>query len=275
MIWCRFANGDRSQYGIVEDGEVVVAVDGGPFGGHVANGERHPLAEVRLLAPVIPSVFFCVGLNYRAHIAHAAALGNPAATIPERPEIGYRANNALTGHEAEIVAPADLESGLEAEPEAVAVIGRRVRNASREEAAEAIFGWTLGNDVSARLWQRSDRTFWRAKNSDTFKPMGPWIDTGATPMGATTTLTVNGKDVATFATDAMIFDAVDYIVEITKYVTMSPGDVLWMGADATAAIGPGDTVEVSVSGIGTLRNRVVRAASEPSLTWPISPSSSV
>jgi 2-keto-4-pentenoate hydratase/2-oxohepta-3-ene-1,7-dioic acid hydratase in catechol pathway len=259
MKWCRIMVDGQPRFAIVED-EVVRPVQGDPFGEHAANGRALPLADQRLLPPVVPSTFFAVGLNYGAHIAHARARGNPVAKVPERPEVGYRANNALIGHCDAIVMPADTPGGLEAEPEVAAVIGRPLRRCTREEAAEGIFGWTIGNDVSARAWQRADRTFWRAKNCDTFKPMGPWIVTDADPMQATTTTRVNGRNVSSFATGGMIFDAVDYIVEITKYITMSPGDVLWMGADATVPIAPGDTVEITVSGIGTLRNRVVSDA---------------
>jgi 2-keto-4-pentenoate hydratase/2-oxohepta-3-ene-1,7-dioic acid hydratase in catechol pathway len=258
MIWCRFQDGEEPSFGIVE-GETVTPVIGSPFGHYTTNGRTLRYQDLKLLAPVIPPTFFCVGLNYRGHIEHAAALGNPVAKVPERPEIGYRANNALIGHGDRVVVPSDLTGPLEAEPEVAAVIGRHIRNATREQAQEAIFGWTIGNDISARTWQRSDRTFWRAKNSDTFKPMGPWIDTEADPAEATTTMRVNGTIVASFHTGGMIFDAVDYIVEITKYITMQPGDVIWMGADGTAPIAPGDTVEIQVSGLGTLRNSVVQA----------------
>ncbi len=141
-----------------------------------------------------PSTFFCVGLNYRAHIEHALARGYKAAALPERPEVGYRANNALVGHEAEIVRPADYDGRLEAEPELVAVIGKRIRHVrSTDEARDAIFGWTIGNDVSARAWQDADRTFWRSKNADTFKPMGPWIVERLRPTSPrTTTLAIGG-----------------------------------------------------------------------------------
>jgi 2-keto-4-pentenoate hydratase/2-oxohepta-3-ene-1,7-dioic acid hydratase in catechol pathway len=256
MIWCRFQDNGSAKYGIVEDDQLTV-VNGAPWGEHTVTGRRRNLAGVKLLPPAIPSTFFCVGLNYDAHIRHAAERGNPVAKLPERPEVGYRANSALIGHGDAIVVPPDLDDSLEAEPEIVAVIGRELRHASREEAREGIFGWTIGNDVSARTWQRGDRTFWRAKNSDTFKPMGPWIATDADPKDATTTMRVNGSSVARFHTGDMIFDTLDFIVEITKYITMQPGDVLWMGADGTLPIAPGDTVEINISGIGTLRNSVV------------------
>jgi 2-keto-4-pentenoate hydratase/2-oxohepta-3-ene-1,7-dioic acid hydratase in catechol pathway len=259
MIWCRFQADGVSGAGLVE-GDRVVAVDGDPFDAYTLTDTSYALADVRLLPPTQPRTFFCVGMNYRAHIAHAQERGNTSVQVPERPEVGFRTNNALIGHEDDIVVPGDLEGLLEAEPEVAAVIGRPLRRASRDEALEGILGWTIGNDVSARGWQRSDRTFWRAKNSDTFKPMGPWIVTDVDPMDATTSIRVNGAEVMSFATGDMIFDALDYIVEITKYLTMSPGDVLWMGADGTAEIVPGDVVEIDVSGIGTLRNPVVAEA---------------
>jgi 2-keto-4-pentenoate hydratase/2-oxohepta-3-ene-1,7-dioic acid hydratase in catechol pathway len=263
MIWCRFQDNGSAKYGIVEDDQLTV-VNGEPWGEHTVTGRRRNLAGVKLLPPAIPSTFFCVGLNYDAHIKHAKARGNPAAKLPDRPEVGYRANNALIGHNEPILVPPDLDNSLEAEPEIVAVIGRPLRHVSRDEARRGIFGWTIGNDVSARTWQRNDRTFWRAKNCDTFKPMGPWIATDADPGDATTTMRVNGSSVASFHTGDMIFDTLDFIVEITKYITMQPGDVLWMGADGTLPIAPGDTVEINISGIGTLRNSV--ALEEPRQT---------
>lgn len=177
--------------------------------------------------------------------------------MPTRPEIGYRANNALVGHEDDIVRPRDFTGQLEYEGEAVAVIGRRLRRCSRDEAAAAILGWTIGNDVSAREWQHGDRTFWRGKNSDTFKPMGPFVVTEFDVKAARSTVRVNGEVRSDFATGDMIFDHIDYLTEMSKYLTISPGDVIWMGADGTGAIRAGDVVEVEVSGLGTLRNRVV------------------
>ena len=256
MRWCRVSTGSAARYAQVE-GDILMLVEGTPFDAPRPTGERLALAEAVLLPPTIPSTFFCVGLNYRRHIERGLAHGYTAAALPTRPEVGYRANNALVGPDAEIVRPADYHGRLEAEPELVAVIGRTVRRCSRDEAHDAIFGWTIGNDVSAREWQDSDRTFWRCKNSDTFKPMGPWIVTDFDLDSATTTLTINGVAASSFATAEMIFDPFDYIAEISRYITMQPGDVLWMGADGSVEMQTGDTVEVSITGIGTLRNRVV------------------
>lgn len=253
MIWCRFEDAGGAVYGLVEDG-VATAVTGNPFGGWERSGRRIPVGELRLLPPVTPNTFFCAGLNYRAH-AERAAYGGHAA--PERPEIGYRANSALTGHLSPIVRPSDCDEPLVAEGELVAVIGRPLRHCSAEQAKDGILGWTIGNDVSARGWQRSDRTFWRCKNSDTFKPMGPFIVTDANPLSATTTVRVDGEVKASFPTGDMLFGPYEYISAISRYITLSPGDVVWLGTDETASVVPGQVVEITIDGIGTLANPVI------------------
>jgi 2-keto-4-pentenoate hydratase/2-oxohepta-3-ene-1,7-dioic acid hydratase in catechol pathway len=154
------------------------------------------------------------------------------------------------------VKPRDSGEVFQYEGELVAIIGKQGRKIAPEKALDHVFGWTIGNDVSAREWQHADRTFWRSKNSDTFKPMGPWIETGVDPFVQTTTVRVDGEVRASFSTGAMVFDPFQYIVETTKYITMHPGDVLWMGADATCQIEPGTVVEIEISGIGTLSNPV-------------------
>jgi 2-keto-4-pentenoate hydratase/2-oxohepta-3-ene-1,7-dioic acid hydratase in catechol pathway len=253
MIWCRFEEAGRPVYGLAEDADVV-PVTGGPFGSYEKSSRRIPLAELRLLPPVAPNTFFCAGLNYRAHAERAADGGHQ---VPERPEVGYRANSALTGHLAPIVRPSDCDEPLVAEGELVAVIGRPLRHVTPEEAKDGIFGWTIGNDVSARRWQRSDRTFWRCKNSDTFKPMGPFIVTDADPLAATTTVRVDGEAKASFPTGDMLFGPCEYISAISRYITLSPGDVLWLGTDETATAVPGQVVEITIDGIGTLANPVI------------------
>jgi 2-keto-4-pentenoate hydratase/2-oxohepta-3-ene-1,7-dioic acid hydratase in catechol pathway len=260
MIWCRFEDAraqeaSRAVYGLVED-DWVIPVTGDPFGGWERGGRRVRADGLRLLPPVVPSTFFCAGLNYRAH-AERAAYGSTLRPVPSRPEVGYRANNALTGHLSPIVRPADCDEPLVAEGELVAVIGKPVRHATPEQARGAVFGWTIGNDVSARGWQRSDRTFWRCKNSDTFKPMGPFIVTDADPLAATTTVRVDHEVKASFATGDMLFDPYEYISAISRYITLSPGDVLWLGTDETATVVPGQVVEITIDGIGTLTNPVV------------------
>ncbi|MFJ3898652.1 fumarylacetoacetate hydrolase family protein [Streptomyces sp. NPDC090083] len=249
MRYTRVAVGGRAVWGRVGE-EDIELLTGSPIDGDPTVLGNVPLADARWLPVVVPPVFYAVGMNYPRHIAHARA------ETPARPEAGYRANNALTGHRSPIVKPAAVEGRFEAEPELVAVIGRTLRHASYDEARASVFGWTIGNDVSARTWQHQDRSFWRSKNSDTFKPMGPWIETDVDALAQTTTLRVNGAVRASFATGDMVFDPFDHIVELTRHLTMHPGDVLWMGAESTCQLEPGDTVDIEISGIGVLSNPV-------------------
>ncbi|MGW1626233.1 fumarylacetoacetate hydrolase family protein [Streptomyces sp. NPDC002172] len=249
MRYARVSVEGRAVWGRVGESRIEL-LSGSPLEGEPDVLGTIPFAGATWLPPVVPGVFYAVGHNYPRHIEHAGA------ATPERPEVGYRANNALTGHRSPIVKPAEVTGRFEAEPELVAVIGRTVRHATYDDARKSVFGWTIGNDVSARTWQHQDRTFWRSKNSDTFKPMGPWIETDVDALAQTTTLRVNGEVRAEFPTGDMVFDPFDYIVEITRHITLHPGDVLWMGAESTCRLDPGDTVEVEISGIGVLSNPV-------------------
>lgn len=159
--------------------------------------------------------------------------------------------------------PADCDEPLVAEGELVAVIGKTVRHCDPGDARDAVFGWTIGNDVSVRGWQRVDRTFWRCKNSDTFKPMGPWIVTGADPLSATTTVSVDGEVRASFPTGDMLFGPYELIAAMSRYITLRPGDVVWLGTDETATFGPGQVVAIMIDGIGTLANPVVQEEEHP------------
>jgi 2-keto-4-pentenoate hydratase/2-oxohepta-3-ene-1,7-dioic acid hydratase in catechol pathway len=142
----------------------------------------------------------------------------------------------------------------------VAVIGTRAKDLSEENALDCVAGYTLGNDVSERSWQRSDRTLWRAKNADTFKPMGPFVVSGIDPMAQDIEVRINGKTVSRYSTRGMIFSVAQYIARMSRYLTLHPDDVIWFGCDGPTvpALQPGDLVEVANDAIGVLANRVVR-----------------
>jgi 2-keto-4-pentenoate hydratase/2-oxohepta-3-ene-1,7-dioic acid hydratase in catechol pathway len=257
MMWCRYSVGREVSYGLIE-GDLVRKAEGTPWGTHTVTAQSHPLAAVKLEVPVVPGTFFCVGVNYRDHVERMAARRGTRPSFPPRPDIGYRANNALIAHEQPIIKPRDAGDEFQYEGELVAVFGKRCRHVARENALDHVFGWTIGNDVSERTWQANDRTLWRAKNCDTFKPMGPWIVTGADIDAMTTTIRLNGAVTESFKTNNMIFDAPTYIAEVSKYCTIEPGDVMWMGTDGIPAnMKPGDVCEIEISGIGILRNKVV------------------
>ena len=256
MHWCRFLNGDEAVYGEV-DGDTVRVISGSPFSGGVATDDARPLSEVKLLIPCVPPTFYAAGANYRAHLAWAAQTLGGSGQPPLRADIGYRANNGLVAQDKAIVIPRDAGGPVQVEGELVAVIGRTVKGLTRENALDCVLGYTIGNDVSERTWQRGDRTLWRAKNTDTFAPMGPWITPGLDPEGLEVITRINGVEASRYYTKDMIYSLVDFLVETTKYVTLYTGDVMWMGCDgATPDIVPGDVVEIEIPGIGTLRNPV-------------------
>jgi 2-keto-4-pentenoate hydratase/2-oxohepta-3-ene-1,7-dioic acid hydratase in catechol pathway len=259
MRFARFVYQGEAVFGLV-DGEQIVPLRGSPFERWDAAGAALPLAQVRLLVPVVPPTFYAIGMNYAEHARHAAQLRGLAPALPTRPEPGYRANNALIAHGESIVLPPETQA-VQYEGELVVVIGRRAKHLSEEQALSCVLGYTIGNDISERHWQKIDRTFWRAKNSDTFKPMGPWIDTDVQLDALRTTVRVNGRTVNEFATNTMLFGIARFIAEMTRYLTLYPGDVIWMGTEgASSDLHAGDRVEVEINQIGVLSNPVVAAA---------------
>jgi 2-keto-4-pentenoate hydratase/2-oxohepta-3-ene-1,7-dioic acid hydratase in catechol pathway len=238
--------------------DAVEVVDGTPFEDWTSTGEILPLAKAKLLVPIVPPVFYAIGSNYRNHVLKMAAAHGRKPVFYERPRVGYRANSALIATGEDIVKPADSGEEFQYEAELVAVVGRTLRNASKQEAMDAIFGWTIGNDVSERHWQAIDQTNIRAKNCDTFKPMGPWIDRDADVSRMRTRVSLNQELVHDFATADMLFDAADVIVEIARYNTLGPGDVIWLGTDEKPLnMKPGDLISIELTGLGILQNRVV------------------
>ena len=260
MRWIRYEADGKASYGILE-GDRVEEVSGTPFDTYTRSGQSRPFDSVKLLPPVIPATFYAAGINYAAHVRWAAAKLGMQPNIPTQADIGYRANNALIAHEETIVIPSDATEDVQYEGELVVVIGKMAKHLSEDEALSCVLGYTIGNDVSERTWQKADRTMWRSKNTDTFKPMGPWIETDANPESMRTTVRVNGGVVSEFDTNDMVFGIATYIRAITRYLTLYPGDVIWMGTDGTTDnIKHGDVVEIEISGVGMLRNPVVREA---------------
>ncbi len=143
------------------------------------------------------------------------------------------------------------------EGELVAVVGRGGKHLSESEVLDHVLGYTVGNDVSERVWQAEDATMWRAKSADTFCPMGPWIETEVDLERLQTRIRLNGQEVSRFATNGMIFGVARYLSEISRYITLHPGDMIWMGAEAPSLdMRDGDVVEIEIDQIGTLRNPV-------------------
>jgi 2-keto-4-pentenoate hydratase/2-oxohepta-3-ene-1,7-dioic acid hydratase in catechol pathway len=202
--------------------------------------------------------FYAAGLNFRAHIDWANLHHGTSFKVPAQADIGYRSPSALILSGEDIVIPKDAPGPVEFEGELVAVIGRKMKDVGERDVLQHVAGYTLGNDVSERSWQKSDRTLWRAKNSDTFKPMGPAIVAGIEPMAQVIEVRVNGKTAASYSTAGMIFSVAQYLSRMSRYLTLHPGDVVWFGCDGPTlpALKPGDLVEVVNEHIGVLANRV-------------------
>jgi 2-keto-4-pentenoate hydratase/2-oxohepta-3-ene-1,7-dioic acid hydratase in catechol pathway len=239
-----------------------VAVDVQLEGGELVaqDGTRHRLEDANFLPPVVPGNFYAAGLNYRAHIEWANRHHGTSHKVPAQADIGYRSNNALIGSGMDIVIPRDSTGPVEFEGELVAVMGSTARKVTEKEALARVAGYTLGNDVSERGWQRSDRTLWRAKNADTFKPMGPFVVDGIDPMDQVIEVRINGRTVSSYSTRGMLFGVAHYIARMSRYLTLHPGDVIWFGCDGATlpALEDGDLVEVANPAIGVLANRVRR-----------------
>lgn len=257
------APGAGPEYGIVElaaDGgehpETVAALTGDPLAGPVNyTGARHELADVRLVAPVLPrSKVFGVGRNYALH---AAELGHD---VPSNPLVFMKPNTSVIGPDEAIVHPAE-SSDVHYEGELAVVIGRIGRQVPAERAAEVIFGFTVGNDVTARDLQRSDGQWTRAKGFDTFCPLGPWIVTHlsiAEVEDLRLRTTLDGRLVQDASTADMVHKVAELVAYCSSFATLLPGDVILTGTPA--GVGPmalGSRVSVEITGIGTLTNTVV------------------
>lgn len=257
MRVARFSHNDTINYGIVDDGELVVLAGDPMFAGFDTTGERVPLGAVTLLAPVIPrSKIVCVGRNYQDH---AAELGND---VPVEPLLFFKPNTSVIGPGDAIVLPPQ-SARVDFEGELAAVIGRVTKNVPADRALDHVFGYTIGNDVTARDLQRSDGQWSRAKGFDTFCPLGPAIETEFDPTAsARLTTRRNGETVQNAPLTDMIFSVADIIAYASAAFTLLPGDVVLTGTPAgVGPIAAGDTVDVEIEGLGTLRN-TARAAGE-------------
>lgn len=250
MRIARFSHNDAIRFGIVDDGELVVLKGDPLFAGFETTGERVPLADAVLLAPVIPrSKVVCVGKNYHDH---AAEMGGEA---PTEPLLFLKPNTSVIGPGDVIVRPRQSQR-TDFEGELAVVIGRVAKDVSADRALDYVFGYTVGNDVTARDLQRSDGQWSRAKGFDTFCPLGPVIETEFDLAGGARVISrVNGE----VRQDGPISDMVHSVPDIIAYAsaafTLLPGDVILTGTPAgVGPFGAGDTVEVEVTGIGVLRN---------------------
>jgi 2-keto-4-pentenoate hydratase/2-oxohepta-3-ene-1,7-dioic acid hydratase in catechol pathway len=257
MKICRFAMRDGSasavdaaHYGLIE-GDSILEISGIPWGRWTRSSRSLHLAEAKLRAPVAPSKIVCVGRNYAAH---AAELGNE---LPKEPLIFLKPPSAIIGPQEEIVLT-KYSNRVEHEGELAIVMGRKCSNLlDADDSLSFVMGYTCLNDVTARDLQKSDVQFTRGKGFDTFCPVGPHIETGLDPSNVLVETRVNGALRQSGSTSLMIYTPAFLVRWISRMMTLNPGDVIATGTPA--GVGPlvgGDVVEVSVGGVGVLRNPV-------------------
>ncbi len=229
----------------------VGPIQGNPFEAFQREEVELPLEDVRLLPPTLPSKVICVARNYAAHAAEHDA------EVPEVPVLFFKPPSAVIGPGDEIVIPPQA-SRVEEEAELAVVIGKKGRWISAEQAQEHILGFTIGNDVTERAFQRQDLLWTRAKGFDTFAPLGPWIETDFNPADAMISCHVNGELRQMASTRDMVFSVEQLIAFASSVMTLYPGDVILTGTpEGVSPLKAGDLVEMSIEGIGTLQNKVV------------------
>jgi 2-keto-4-pentenoate hydratase/2-oxohepta-3-ene-1,7-dioic acid hydratase in catechol pathway len=255
MRICRFTTPEQTtpRLGLVEGDSVWPLEEGeGPESFASQQPQKTiPISEVKLLAPVAPSKIVCVGRNYREH---AAELGNK---MPEEPLLFLKAPSAVIGSGDCIELPPQSQQ-VEHEGELGVVISRVAKKLSEDDdPLSYVFGYTCINDVTARDLQRKDVQFTRAKSFDTFCPVGPFIVDGLDPLNLFVTTRVNGTVKQSGRTADMAFSVPFLIRYISNIMTLYPGDLIATGTPAgVSPMKDGDTVEVEIEGIGTLRNTV-------------------
>jgi len=255
MKFCQFMapgyfGSPSPQFGLIEDGGIA-PIRGFPWSNWERASPGASLEDLPLLAPVAPRKVVCVGRNYAAH---AAELGNE---VPKEPLIFLKPSSSIIGPGEPIVIPR-FSQRVEHEGELALVMGRRCSQLSdTDDPLPYVFGYTCLNDVTARDIQKSELQFTRAKGFDTFCPIGPHIETDLDPLNVLVETHVNGKMRQSGSTSLMIYPVAYLVRWISRMMTLDPGDVIATGTPA--GVGPlvaGDTVEVSVAGVGVLRNPV-------------------
>ncbi len=249
MKFARYLAHGQISYGVLE-GNTLREITTTPFEGFQITDHSHKLDEVKLLPPTAPTKILAVGRNFPSHTGDRP--------VPTEPEIFLVTPSALIGHGEAIIRPNDVET-FDEEGELVVVMKSRCKHVSSGEALKYVLGYTCGNDVSAREWQRSDRQWWRAKSSDTFAPAGPFIADDVDPQDAVIRIRVNGTEIRADNTANLLFDVPAVISFISRRQTLEPGDLIFMGAFGKPShIDAGDIVEIEIEGIGVLSNPVER-----------------
>jgi len=240
---------DAPRYGWIFENKVG-PIEGDIFGKYQRLEAETPLEDVHLLAPMQPSKIVCVGRNYVEHAKEHDV------EVPKVPLIFLKPPSSIISPGEPIILPPQSQQ-VEHEAELVAIIGKRTRGITPEQAHAHIYGYTVGNDVTARDLQRSDGQWTRAKGFDTFCPFGPWVDTEFDPSDALITCKVSGQPRQMASTRDLVFSVSTVIAFVSSVMTLEPGDLIFTGTPA--GVGPlkaGDLVEIEIEGLGKLSNPV-------------------
>lgn len=247
----RYYTSDGIQLGMIQNG-IVYRVETDPDGNFVAGAEISPLEDIQFAPPIQPSKIICVARNYAAHAAEHAV------EVPKTPMLFLKPPSSLIAYGETIELPADI-GRVDLEAELAVIIGKRAKRVKREQALDYVLGYTCANDVSARVLQKADGQWGRAKGFDTFCPLGPFIVTDIEdPGNLDIKARLNGEEIINSNTSYMVFDVAELIEFISHVMTLEPGDVILTGTpEGVTEIKPGDTVEIEIAGVGSLSNPVV------------------
>jgi 2-keto-4-pentenoate hydratase/2-oxohepta-3-ene-1,7-dioic acid hydratase in catechol pathway len=247
-------------FGVLDGDGQVAQIEGHPFGQISFTGARFAQADIRLLSPILPSKVVCVGKNYADHVAEMNT-----GDAPKEPLLFLKPSTSVIGPGDAIRIPPG-STNVHHEVELAVVIGARgARNVTPEQAMASVFGYTIGNDVTERDMQKSDGQWTRAKGFDSFCPIGPWIETdlrgvGLDPADLAISCSVDGEQRQSGRTSQLIFGLPTLISYISQIMTLLPGDIVLTGTPAgVGPIRPGQSVECTIEGLGTLTSTVVAA----------------
>ena len=253
MKYARFQAGKTIAYGVIE-GDKITQIEGDLFGTWKKTATTHDLKSVRLLVPTQPTQVLAMAGNYKSHIKNSP--------VPEKfliPQAFFKSPSCLVPDGADVIIPPGTKE-VHYEAELVIVIGKLAKNVPEGKALDYVFGVTCGNDISARDWQKSDVQWWRAKGSDTFGPCGPVIVSGVNYDDLQVQMRLNGKVVQDQSSKDLIHGVAKTVSFLSQHITLHPGDLIYSGTPAdTAAIKPGDLMEVDIAGVGVLKNKVAAA----------------
>ncbi len=250
MRYVRFSTDTQTAWGVLTADDHIQPLTAAPYQGGVATGATIAVSAVRLRAPCQPSKIVAVGKNYLDHVKEFDA------QVPETPILFIKPNTCVNDPDGTIPLPA-ISKQVDYEGELALVISRTASQVSAAEASQYILGYTILNDVTARDLQKQDGQWTRAKSFDGFAPVGPYVSDEVAPQDLAIETRLNGKIVQQSTTALQIWPVYELIAFITQVMTLLPGDVVTTGTPS--GVGPmqaGDVVEVSITGLGVLRNRL-------------------